>query len=57
MLNTLLSKKDFFDSFFNSSLDIVAKTWLQLMNWKFWMEVNVSCGFVVSDHLCPINTI
>lgn len=25
MSNTLLSKKDFFDSFFNSSLDIVAK--------------------------------
>ena len=26
MLDTLLSKVDFFDSFFNSSLDIVAKT-------------------------------
>ena len=25
MLDTLLSKVDFFDSFFNSSLDIVAK--------------------------------
>ena len=26
MLDTLLSKVDFFDSFFNSSLDIVAKS-------------------------------
>ena len=32
MSNTLLSKKDFFDSFFNSSLDIVAKIYPDSQN-------------------------